>query len=271
MKLVLNGNRWRDEHNIFNMKDYTGVLEFLLSIICFVVLYEFLHFMFFDIQINHDSHLKLFLLMFSGAVTLFVFFFFKYRLELKNAQKSKKDLEIEIEELNKREIIIKHMANHDNLTDLPTMRLYKERLSLAIGFAERNKTSIAIMFIDLNGFKEVNDNYGHFAGNDTLKEVAIRLKNLIREADTVARIGGDEFLLAVTDVQNMESAHSTTKKILENLTVPTLYDGNSISIGASIGVSMYPKDGVDIEELIQKADQSMYKIKETGKNGFLFY
>jgi diguanylate cyclase (GGDEF)-like protein/PAS domain S-box-containing protein len=165
---------------------------------------------------------------------------------------------------------IRHMATHDALTGLPHLRLAKDRLRMALGFARRNNAIVAVMFIDLDGFKEVNDNHGHDAGDEVLTHVARMLSSCLRETDTVARIGGDEFLLIANALKSPEHAKTVAEKALFLVSTPITVKGSEVSVGASIGIALYPGDSHDPDRLIKLADQAMYEIKKAGKNGFLF-
>ena len=127
-----------------------------------------------------------------------------------------------------------------------------------------------MMFLDLDGFKAVNDNYGHDAGDALLREVSKRLHASVRQTDTVARSGGDEFLLVITDMQYPESIAATAEKVLHTLAAPFLFKGIPLSVGVSIGISMFPSDSEDIDQLIKLADEAMYAIKASGKNAYGF-
>jgi len=163
---------------------------------------------------------------------------------------------------------IKHLATHDALTNLPGLRLAKDRLGMAIRWARRNKTAVAVMFIDLDGFKSVNDNLGHDAGDYVLAQVAQRLLSCVRETDTVARVGGDEFLLIATGIHTPENASQIAEKIIHLVSQPIIFDKGQAAVGTSIGIALYPHDGEDMDLLINKADEAMYRIKKAGKNGF---
>lgn len=165
---------------------------------------------------------------------------------------------------------IRHMATHDGLTDLPTLRLANDRLSMAIHAAHRDQTTGAVMFMDLDGFKKVNDTLGHDAGDYVLKQVARRLLSLVRETDTVARVGGDEFLLIATRLHAPENASLLAEKIIESISEPFTFNGRPANIGVSIGIALFPGDGKDQDQLIKRADEAMYSIKHSGKNGYSF-
>ena len=165
---------------------------------------------------------------------------------------------------------IKHLANHDTLTGLPSLRLGRDRLSSALASAKRSKSLAALMFVDLDGFKAVNDTLGHEAGDQVLVEIAKRLTDCIRETDTVARIGGDEFLVILTDVHTHEDAGGVAKKMVELVSAPFILGSNEAEIGASIGIALFPEHGDSADQLIKRADIAMYNVKRQGKNNFAF-
>jgi len=172
----------------------------------------------------------------------------------------------EIADRKKAEKAIKHLANHDALTGLPNRRLFNERILLEISRAKRNKQKIGVMLFDLDQLKNVNDSYGHNVGDLLLQAVAQRLLGLLRKSDTVARMGGDEFLLILPEMQDQQDAIQTAERILTALSTPFLLEGYEVNITTSIGVSFFPDDGDDAETLIKRADIAMYKAKEKGGN-----
>ncbi|MHC4874288.1 MAG: sensor domain-containing diguanylate cyclase [Planctomycetota bacterium] len=163
---------------------------------------------------------------------------------------------------------IKHLATHDALTDLPTLRLAEDRVDMAINAAERNLSKAAIMFIDLDGFKLVNDSYGHDAGDEVLKVVSARLHSKLRKTDTLARIGGDEFLAILPDIKSKDNVSNIAENFIKEISQPIKFKENELNVGCSIGISFYPENGKDVESLIKAADDEMYKIKKSGKNNF---
>ena len=165
---------------------------------------------------------------------------------------------------------INHLATHDVLTDLPSLRLARDRMVMAMGLARRHKTAVAVMFVDLDGFKSVNDNLGHDTGDYVLKQVAQRLLSCVRETDTVARVGGDEFLLVATEIHDRETVSMIAERVMHLVPQLIVYKGGTAVVGASIGIALYPGDGEDMDQLIKKADEAMYRIKKAGKNGFCF-
>ncbi|MCH7697012.1 MAG: diguanylate cyclase, partial [Proteobacteria bacterium] len=161
-----------------------------------------------------------------------------------------------------------HMANHDELTGLPTLRLGKDRLSGDIALARRNKSSTALLFLDLDGLKGVNDSLGHKAGDLVLIEVGERLTRSVRETDTVARVGGDEFIIILTQIKKKEFIIMIVEKIIKTLNNPIMIDGQNVNISASIGIAIYPDHGETVDVLIKQADEAMYVVKHKGKNNY---
>jgi diguanylate cyclase (GGDEF)-like protein/PAS domain S-box-containing protein len=165
---------------------------------------------------------------------------------------------------------IRHMANHDGLTNLPSLRLAKDRLAVALKTARRQQSIAAVMFIDLDGFKAVNDTYGHDIGDLTLKQVAQRLQACVREVDTVARIGGDEFLFIATGLRDRDNAAMIAEKIIQSVTQPVAFNGHQTSVGASIGIALFPPECNDIDHMIKLADQAMYVAKHSRGKKYIF-
>jgi diguanylate cyclase (GGDEF)-like protein/PAS domain S-box-containing protein len=166
---------------------------------------------------------------------------------------------------------IAHLAHYDYLTDLPNRALFLDVLNHSISLAKRNKHTAAVLFLDLDGFKKINDAHGHDAGDLLLKEVARRLKETIRESDAVARVGGDEFIIVLDNVGSKENAALVANKINVALLVPFAINGHPSHVGGSIGISMFPKDSRDPEQLIKQADEAMYLAKQSGRNTYKFY
>lgn len=164
-----------------------------------------------------------------------------------------------------------YMATHDPLTGLPNRSLLDDRLNQAIGSANRKKNLFAVLFVDLDGFKKINDGLGHALGDRVLKEISIRLSTEIRENDSVARWGGDEFIVVLTDLISEEVISRITEKIRASLQIPVYLDEHKLFVTPSIGVSIYPKDGLTSELLITRADSAMFKAKERGCNSFCFF
>jgi diguanylate cyclase (GGDEF)-like protein/PAS domain S-box-containing protein len=164
-----------------------------------------------------------------------------------------------------------HLAHHDALTDLPNRVLFNDRLKQAIVLADRQNKQLAVMFVDLDHFKKINDSLGHDVGDKLLHSVAARLTTCVRRSDTVSRLGGDEFVILLAQVEHAEDAAYSAQKILRALAAPHIIDGKSFDINVSIGVSTYPIDGQDAEGLINRADNAMYEAKEHGRNTYQFF
>ncbi len=170
----------------------------------------------------------------------------------------------------KAESSLRHMANHDSLTGLATRHLGMEHLSFACSLARRSNCKAAVLFIDLDGFKAVNDTFGHDTGDNLLVGVAERLLCSVREVDTVVRIGGDEFMIVLSSINNNENTIQVAQKIIDSISQPFLIGDQNVSIGASIGIALYPDHAQEPETLIKCADDAMYVVKSKGKNQFIF-
>lgn len=166
---------------------------------------------------------------------------------------------------------LEHLVHHDVLTDLPNRTLLQDRLGQAIELARRQGRQLAVMFMDLDQFKHINDSLGHAVGDQLLQSVAQRLVGCVRHSDTVSRQGGDEFVLLLPYIEHAEDAALSAQKVLAALVLPHHIDGHTIHIGASIGISIYPDDGLDAETLIKCADSAMYHAKENGRNNYQFF
>lgn len=177
----------------------------------------------------------------------------------------------DITERKKSEEQVRHIAFHDSLTQLPNRTLFYDRLDRAIIDARREETKVALMFLDLDRFKIVNDTLGHHVGDLLLQEVAERLKETVRGSDTVARLGGDEFVIILPDLERARDVSKVASKLLENLNEPMLIQENELFTTPSIGISLYPTDGSTVEALMQSADTAMYHVKEAGKNNFQYF
>lgn len=176
----------------------------------------------------------------------------------------------DITDRKKAEETIRHMANYDNLTDLPTRRLATDRMKVAIKAAQRHNKQVAVLFMDLDGFKPINDAYGHKAGDAALQQVAKRLLECVRKSDTVARIGGDEFLIILSEVTSKEGVTHVAKKIIQSISQPMSFKDDTFSMGVSIGISIFPDNSAETDHLITLADKAMYVSKNGGKNRYTF-
>ena len=177
----------------------------------------------------------------------------------------------DITELKQSQDELKHQAFHDSLTGLPNRNLFQDRLDVALSHAHRSGGRLAVMFIDLDNFKHINDSLGHATGDQFLKRVANILSECLREDDSVARVGGDEFVIIVEHIFSEQDPINVAKRIIQKLSSAIVIDGRDLYVGASIGVTYYPEDGDDAETLIKNADMAMYRAKEAGKNNFQLF
>jgi diguanylate cyclase (GGDEF)-like protein/PAS domain S-box-containing protein len=157
---------------------------------------------------------------------------------------------------------LRRLATHDGLTGLPNRALALDRLAQSLARARRSQTGVAVLYLDLDLFKQINDAWGHEAGDSVLREVAKRLKACVRRSDTVARLGGDEFLLVLSEAAERRGAEAVAAKVVRNLSRPVSVGESSCSVGVSIGISLYPQDGREAKELIRAADAAMYADKQ---------
>ena len=164
-----------------------------------------------------------------------------------------------------------HMALHDALTGLPNRVLLLDRMHQALDRCRRHNDFAAVVFIDLDGFKPVNDTYGHECGDEVLKATARRLEENMRGGDTAARIGGDEFVMLLSELKNGLHAGLTANRIIKIITQPIAWGDVSVRVSASLGVSVAPTDGMEPDVLLKKADEAMYVAKKSGKNGYSFH
>ncbi|MBI2256580.1 MAG: EAL domain-containing protein [Proteobacteria bacterium] len=179
---------------------------------------------------------------------------------------------VDITGIKETESRLVHLAHHDALTGLPNRLLIMSRLSYAIQIAKRKKTTGVVMFLDLDRFKNVNDSLGHPAGDELLLAVTKRLTGRLRESDTLARLGGDEFLILLEDVQNPNAIATLAEALLEQFTEPfILSGGHEVYIGTSIGISLFPDDGTQADEVVKNADAALYRAKEEGRGIYRFY
>lgn len=166
---------------------------------------------------------------------------------------------------------LSHLAHHDHLTGLPNRALLSDRIHQSIKNAKRYDQQLALCFVDLDNFKKINDSFGHSYGDETLLQVATRIQNILRETDTLSRIGGDEFIILLEDIKNRENLAAIVTKILDSFKTAFNIHGQTFFLTASIGVSLYPSHGDNTETLLKNADTAMYKSKHIGKNTFSFY
>jgi len=177
----------------------------------------------------------------------------------------------DVTERKEAEEFINFQAYHDLLTRLPNRALFKDRLNISIAQAKRNKNNVAVMFLDLDRFKVVNDTLGHAMGDRLLQSVALRLENCVRKCDTLSRFGGDEFTLLLPSISSPEDARTIAKKVIATLKEPFILGEHEVFVGVSIGIAVYPNGGDTVEQLIQNADVAMYHVKGRGKDGYQYY
>ncbi|HTO76461.1 MAG TPA: EAL domain-containing protein [Thermoanaerobaculia bacterium] len=175
---------------------------------------------------------------------------------------------LDITDRKRAEAQIVYHAYHDPLTELPNRMLFMERLRLQLAQARRQRRKLSIVYFDLDHYKYVNDTLGHSVGDEFLQTVATRLKGLVREMDTVARVGGDEFVILIPDVSRAEDISIVAQKLLNSVARPLQVEGRALNITASIGIATFPADGEDAETLLRNADTAMYRAKELGRNNF---
>lgn len=178
---------------------------------------------------------------------------------------------IDITERKRMEEQIRHMAHHDPLTDLPNRRLFTDIAQVELAQAHRNRQKAAILFLDLDRFKEVNDTLGHEAGDELLKAVAARLRASVRKSDTISRIGGDEFNIILADIPHVEDISAIARKIMDSFRTVFIVAGHELYMTTSVGISIYPDDAEDMDTLLRYADIALYYAKDQGKNTFQFF
>src|SRR5690606_1475406 len=167
--------------------------------------------------------------------------------------------------------MVQKLAYYDPLTNLPNRRLFIDRLTQTCQAAKRYEQKLALLYLDLDGFKQVNDTLGHAAGDELLEEIARRLRSAVRGSDTVARLGGDEFVVLVTNLNDSERAATVARKILAAVSEPVILRDYLVDVTTSIGITTFPEDGGDVDKLMRNADMAMYAAKSLGRNNFQFY
>lgn len=177
----------------------------------------------------------------------------------------------DITEQKRTEEMLNSMAYYDSLTGLPNRTLFYDRFELAIAHARRDNGMLAVLFLDLDNFKTINDTLGHAVGDQLLQGVAGRLKGGLREGDTIARLGGDEFVLLLSGISSSKDASGVAEKVLSVFSAPFTFDGQELHITTSVGISLYPYDGEDSQTLLKNADAALYRAKEHGRNDYQLY
>jgi len=175
------------------------------------------------------------------------------------------------EDYKKQTKILEYQAYHDSLTALPNRALFQDRLKQSIVSAKRNNQMFALLFIDLDQFKKINDSLGHHVGDEVLIESAKRFKKILREEDTLSRLGGDEFTIILKDIKQVKGAATVAQKLINTLKKPIVTKHHTLHISASVGISIYPENATTAEDLLKFSDTAMYKAKDEGRNNFQFY
>jgi len=173
---------------------------------------------------------------------------------------------VNLAELNESRKTLDHLARHDTLTGLPNRRMFYDRLEHAIAISRRSGKKLAVLFVDIDRFKEINDSFGHAAGDRVLVNVATLLKSAVRESDTVARLGGDEYVILLDMIDNPRHVKTFVHKLHDLFQNAMQIDGRDLQVHASIGAAIFPGDGKDADELMQYSDQAMYNSKKVGGN-----
>ena len=177
----------------------------------------------------------------------------------------------DITESKRQQQQLERMAHYDALTDIPNRVLLADRLHQAIAHARRNENELALVYLDLDGFKEINDTHGHETGDQLLVAIAHRLRNTLRESDTLARLGGDEFIAVLSDLKKPNECEAALSRLLAVANTPFEIGQHTLQLSISIGAALFPRDGEDAETLTRRADQAMYRAKQAGKNQYHLY
>ena len=191
--------------------------------------------------------------------------------DITELKKIQMDLQKSLKTLDEQREQLEYQANHDSLTDLPNRVLFIDRLQQSMNLADRYDKKVAVLFIDLDHFKEINDSLGHHIGDKILVEFSNRMKNLIRKSDTISRLGGDEFCIILNEITDVDIITNFILNSMEITKEPFIVCGRKLHVGMSIGISMYPNDGDSSNILLQNADAAMYKAKESGRGTYSFY
>ncbi|MEN8728070.1 MAG: EAL domain-containing protein [Sulfurovum sp.] len=221
--------------------------------------------------------IELFFLLNISAALSGVYLLIKYFINVKDKnanerlEEEHRALVLRTKELNKANIKLKTLAHYDSLTGLPNRDLFNDRLAQAIEKSKRHNNELALLFVDLDRFKQINDSLGHSLGDKVLQTVATRLNECIRKEDSLARLGGDEFIILMDDLNKGENASLLAQKIIDSLAEPIYIDEHTFYVTASVGISLYPHDDMNMNKLLMYADTAMYKAKKEGKNNFQFY
>jgi diguanylate cyclase (GGDEF)-like protein len=220
----------------------------------------------FDVMSGAAHFLKniTYLMVLSGLVTSMYYLFIQAEESAQEISKVNEKLRVESEKSHQ-------LASYDSLTELPNRHLLQDRLTQALAQARRNDKIVGTLFLDLDRFKVINDSLGHVSGDLLLKAVAERLKICLRDTDTVARVGGDEFIIIITNITQKEDVIHLAQRVIDQFSSPVILKDHEVFVTTSIGISLYPSDGGDIETLLKHADIAMYRAKEVGGSNYQFY
>jgi len=191
--------------------------------------------------------------------------------DITKLKKIQQDLEQSLKTVDQHKELLAYQANHDALTDLPNRTLLMDRLAQAVNTAKRQNTKMAVLFIDLDDFKEINDSLGHEIGDEVLIKFAKRMNKKVRKSDTLARLGGDEFCVILNNISNIEDISNFIHKCMKSIKKPFLIGNSTFYIGMSVGIALYPNDGENAKLLLQNSDAAMYKAKENAQSSYSFY
>ncbi len=227
-----------------------GIVIFVISLITII---------FISIKVHHHTSIEIAL----GSIPFFGALFFMYFFEQLN-----KKLKSTIEQQKE---FYHHQSQYDNLTGIPNRELFLDRVSQSTKLAKRSGTKVAILFIDLDHFKEINDSYGHHVGDLVLQEVASRLKSQIRVSDTVARLGGDEFAIILDNFTEISVVENIVHKLFDAMKESFDFEGYHLVFSLSLGITIFPEDSSDVAVLLKNADKAMYQAKNDGRNTYCYY
>lgn len=207
----------------------------------------------------------------GGFILLQIFDITSQHQRVQQLKRLINELTITHQKLKASEETVRYQAYHDSLTGLPNRLLLMDRIKLAIANAQRNKNLLAVLFLDLDHFKLINDTLGHDVGDKFLQNIALRLVHCMRKNDTVARLGGDEFVILLPEVKDLTSVSTVADKIINTIVKPWSYKGRVFFVTASVGISVFPHDGEEPEVLIKNADNAMFCAKKQDKNNYRFF
>jgi diguanylate cyclase (GGDEF)-like protein len=205
---------------------------------------------------------------FNGWIPQFVVFFVIVGLMAVSVSTYVSGFKKLVNDVNQQKKDHEYLANHDALTGLPTLRLAMDRLNIAISLARREQRKVAALYLDLDGFKLINDTHGHDAGDQILQSISLRIQETMRTSDTACRIGGDEFLIILNNVDDYPSVDATCQRLIAAIGERIEYQGNALQVGVSIGGAIFPDHAHDAKSLRHAADKEMYSVKKEGKNNF---